>query len=354
MYKSIFFFVLFLGSSLTAAQNIPELSANKQALIKQAKAWVAEQTKLAGDQVEIAATDRRLIIPDCDSPFDIKFSYASSQESIRVRCPDTNWQVFLGVKLIKNTAGYAFKTNMPAGQLLSPNDVKPIQLKGSIRGAITDPNALKDMSLSKPVLAGDLVLKQFLTETIVVFQLDKDLLSGEFIDLENISNIRKPLSSTSPAQRFPARILKRSAAAKNLRAGAILSRDDIWIKNVIMVSKEIIVRGQNVSSSNAALMPFYGPLPSDALFENAGISQMEAIRTIAPGQPIRTSDLRPAALIRQDDTVMLSINKGPLKITIPMIALHKGQLGEQIVLRNPDSGEQVQAVVTGARKAEIR
>ena len=51
---------------------------------------------------------------------------------------------------------------------------------------------------------------------------------------------------------------------------------------------------------------------------------------------------------------MLSINKGPLKITIPMIALHKGQLGEQIVLRNPDSGEQVQAVVTGARKAEIR
>ena len=81
---------------------------------------------------------------------------------------------------------------------------------------------------------------------------------------------------------------------------------------------------------------------------------MEAIRTIAPGQPIRTSDLRPASLVRQDDTVMLSIKKGSLKITAPMIALGQGQLGEQITLRNPDSGDEVQAVVTGPRKAEIR
>ena len=354
MYKSIIIFVLSLGSSLITAQNIPELSANKQALIKQAKTWVAEQTKLARDQVEISATDRRLRIPNCDSTFDISFSYASSQESIRVSCPDTDWQVFLGVKLIKNTVGFAFKTDMPAGQLLSPDDVEPIQLKSSIRGVIREPNALKEMSLSKPVLAGDLVLQQYLTKTIVVFQLDKDILAGEFIDLENITNVRKPLSSTSAAQRLPARLLSQSAAAKNLRAGSILSRDDIRVKNIIMVSKEIIGRGQKLSSVNAALTPFYGPLPSDVLFENAGISQMETIRTIAPGQPIRTSDLRPAALVRQDDTVMLSINKGSLQITVPMIALDKGQLGEQIALRNPDSGEQVQAVVTGPRKAEIR
>jgi flagella basal body P-ring formation protein FlgA len=354
MYKSIIILTLAFSSSLIIAQQIPELSANKQALIKQAKIWVAEQTKLEQDQVEISATDRRLKIPSCDSAFDVSFSYPSSQESIRISCPNTDWQVFVGVKLIKNTLGFAFKTDMSAGQLLYPDDVTPIRLKSSIRGVIREPQALKEMSLSKSVLAGDLVLQQYLTKTAVVFQIDKDILAGEFIDLENITNVRKPLSSTSAAQRLPRRLLSQSAAAKNLRAGSILSRDDLRVKNTIMVSKEIIGRGQKLSSANAALEPFYGALPSDALFANAGISQMEAIRTIAPGQPIRTSDLRPASLVRQDDTVMLSIKKGSLKITAPMIALGQGQLGEQITLRNPDSGDEVQAVVTGPRKAEIR
>jgi flagella basal body P-ring formation protein FlgA len=354
MYRSIIIFVLALSSSLITAQNIPELSANKQALIEQAKIWVAEQTKLEIDQVEISATDRRLKIPNCDSRFDISFSYVSSQESIRISCPDNDWQVFVGVKLIKNTVGFAFKTDMPAGRLLSPDDVKPIRLKSSIRGVIREPEALKEMSLSKPVLAGDLVLQQYLMKTVVVFQIEKDLLAGEFIDLENIKNVRKPLSLTSSAQRLPSRLLSQSAAAKNLRAGTVLSRDDLRVKHTIMVSQEIIGRGQKLSSANAALAPFYGALPNDALFANAGISQMEAIRTIPPGQPIRTSDLRPAALIRQDDTVMLSIEKGSLTITTLMIALDKGQLGEQITLKNPDSGEQIRAIVTGPRKAEIR
>jgi flagella basal body P-ring formation protein FlgA len=354
MYKSIIIFALVLSSSLTTAQNIPVLSANKQGLIKQAKVWVAEQTKLETDQVEISATDRRLKIPRCDSMFDISFTYPSNQESIRISCPNTNWQVFVGVKLIKNTLGFAFKADMSAGQLLSPDDVKPVRLKSSIRGVIRESKALKEMSLSKPVLAGDLVLQQYLTETVVVFQIEKDILAGEFLDLENITNVRKPLSSTSAAQRLPSRLLSQSAAAKNLRAGSILSRDDIRVKHIIMVSQEIIGRGQKLSSANTALAPFYGPLPNDALFASAGISQMEAIRTISPGQPIRTSDLRPAPLIRQDDTVILSVQKGSLQITIPMIALDTGQLGEQITLRNPDSGEQVRAIVTGPRNAEIR
>ncbi len=114
MYKSIIIFALVLSSSLTTAQNIPVLSANKQGLIKQAKVWVAEQTKLETDQVEISATDRRLKIPRCDSMFDISFTYPSNQESIRISCPNTNWQVFVGVKLIKNTLGFAFKADMSA------------------------------------------------------------------------------------------------------------------------------------------------------------------------------------------------------------------------------------------------
>ena len=58
MYKSIILFAIVFYSCLVTAQNTPELSANKQALIKQAKIWIAEQVKLEPDQVEISATDR--------------------------------------------------------------------------------------------------------------------------------------------------------------------------------------------------------------------------------------------------------------------------------------------------------
>ena len=309
MYKSIITFTIAFYSCLVTAQNIPELSANKQALIKQAKVWVAEQVKLEIDQVEISATDRRLKIPSCDSMFDISFSYPSSQESIRISCPNTSWQVFVGVKLIKNTLGFVFKADMPVGQLLSSDDIKPIVLKTSVRGLVKEPHALKDMSLSKSVSAGDLVLQQYLTATVIVFQIKKDILAGEFI-------VRKPLSLTSSTQRFPSRLLNQSTAAKNLRGGTILSREDLRVKHVVMISKEIIGRGQKLSSANSTLAPFYGSLPNDALFSDAGISQMETIRTISPGQPIRTSDLRPAPLIRPDDMVMLSSERGSLQITI--------------------------------------
>ena len=193
MYKSIITFAIAIYSCLVIAQNMPELSANKQALIKQAKIWVADQVQLEVDQVEISATDRRLKIPSCESKFDFSFSYPSSQESIRISCPKTGWKIFVGVKLIKNTSGFVFKADMPVGQLLSSDDIKPVVLKTSVRGLVKEPRALKHMSLSKSVSAGDLVLQQYLTETVIVFQIEKDILAGEFIDLKSIKNIRKAL-----------------------------------------------------------------------------------------------------------------------------------------------------------------
>ncbi len=353
MYKSIILLLVVFSSSLATAQNMPELSASKQALINQAKTWVAQQTQLDQDQVEVSATDRRLKIPLCDSVFNISFSYPTSQESIRVSCPSTGWQVFVGIKLIKNTAGLAFKADLPAGQILSPSDVKLVRITTLIQGLVREKIALENMSLSKPVVAGDLVLQQYLIETVVVFQLKKDILAGEFVKLADIQRVRKSLPSTSVSQRFPSRLLSQSTAARDLRSGITLSRDDLKVKHIIMVSNKMIARGQKLSSANATLKAFYGALPSDALLADSGISQMEAIRTIRPGQPIRASDLRPAALVRKGDMVMLSIEKGSLTINIPMLALEKGQLDQQITLLNPESNEQVRAIVTGPRKAGV-
>ena len=74
----------------------------------------------------------------------------------------------------------------------------------------------------------------------------------------------------------------------------------------------------------------------------------ELTRDIPAGQPLRVSDIRRAVLVKQGQTVMLSIgNKSDFEISIRMEAMQDGRLGEQVKLKNPESGRQVSGVVTG-------
>ena len=98
MYKSIITFAIAFYSCLVIAQNMPELSANKQALIKQAKIWVADQVQLEVDQVEISATDRRLKIPSCEIESDMSFSFGLELPTSSLHFEST----LVGISLIKS------------------------------------------------------------------------------------------------------------------------------------------------------------------------------------------------------------------------------------------------------------
>ena len=81
--------------------------------------------------------------------------------------------------------------------------------------------------------------------------------------------------------------------------------------------------------------------------------QAELTRDIPAGQALRVSDIRRAIMVKQGQTVMLSIgNKSEFQISIRMEALQDGRLGEQVKLKNPESGRQVSGVVTGPNTAK--
>ncbi len=81
--------------------------------------------------------------------------------------------------------------------------------------------------------------------------------------------------------------------------------------------------------------------------------QAELTRDIPAGQPLRVSDIRRAILVKQGQTVMLTIgNKSEFQISIRMEAMQDGRLGEQVKLKNPESGRQVSGVVTGPNTAK--
>jgi flagella basal body P-ring formation protein FlgA len=81
--------------------------------------------------------------------------------------------------------------------------------------------------------------------------------------------------------------------------------------------------------------------------------QAELTRDIAAGQPLRISDIRRAIMVKQGQVVMLTVgNNAEFQISVRMEAMQDGRMGEQVKLKNPESGKQVSGVVTGPNTAK--
>ncbi|MDG1474609.1 MAG: flagellar basal body P-ring formation chaperone FlgA [Porticoccaceae bacterium] len=333
------------------AQGTPGLGFDKQALINQAVNWVALEAEVNKDQVIIKATDRRLKIPTCPSLFDIAFSFPTSQESIRVKCPDTGWSAFIGVKLIKYSKVLTFSRNMSAGDKITRASLNSIELPNRISGAISSKAVAEGMTLKKDVKTGDLVLQSLVGHTATVFMLKKDILSGEKITIDDVTLVEKSIKKIGKQHQFPLRLLSSATASSNLLAGTILSKKDVNIETLLVMSTATIQRGQIVSSANVKVQPFYGKVPNDALIQPPNNIIMQARRTIRAGQIIRASDLQEGTLVTKGDSILLVISKGALEISTPMVAKENGKIGQQITLINPESGEQVKGVIIGPGKA---
>ena len=350
MIKQIFLFMALLLSPFVGAQE-QALSPQKQLFIQQAQLWVAEQEQVTQEQVAIAAMDRRLKIPDCANSFSFSFPYASSTGTLRAQCMPGDWQAFVGVTIYRQVRGFAFVRDMNAGDNPNEADLQPTVVARPVKDFVDDLQALKNHSLTSAVTVGEILNRRHLVESATVFQLRRDILAEEVIRPADIIRLTRGLPMTSSSQRFPARLLDQAIAARDLQGGQLLSRSDLRIKHRVVTSTAALSHGQRLSPQNTEIRDYYGKLPKDTLLSMADISQMEAIRTIRVGQLLRASDLKPATLIKKGDNVKLVVGGGLLKITVTMVALDNGKLDQQINLLNPESGEQVRAIVTGAGQA---
>jgi flagella basal body P-ring formation protein FlgA len=83
------------------------------------------------------------------------------------------------------------------------------------------------------------------------------------------------------------------------------------------------------------------------------LENAEVVRDIAAGTALRSSDVRRALLVKQGQLVMLTISQGSsFAIVARVEALQDGRLGDQIRLKNPESGRLLSGVVTGPNAAK--
>jgi len=74
----------------------------------------------------------------------------------------------------------------------------------------------------------------------------------------------------------------------------------------------------------------------------------ELVRDLPAGSPLRTHDIRRAVLVKMGQQVMMTVgNSTDFQIRVRVEALQDGRMGEQVRLKNTESGKNMSGVVIG-------
>lgn len=243
-------FWLFISVMTLAAH--AKSASPAETMAEQIKQWLSQTHSVNTKEVTIAPLDERLKVQSCTKPLNVDHPF-QSKETVRVRCAEPTWQLYLQVKL-------------PNSGFVAAN---------SSNGTTNNSNGATTQNPG------------VVPKTVVV-------------------------------------------ARRLIQRGAILQPD--------------MLEEVQASPGNA---------DTQLLSSLKDAQNAELTRDIAAGQALRISDIRRAVMVKQGHSVMFSVGNGKeFQISIRMEAMQDGRLGEQVRLKNPDSGRQVSGVVTGLNSAK--
>lgn len=235
-----------LAPSAAAAAN----ASPKDKMLMQVRQWVGQNQNTEPAKVEIAPIDPRVNVLECPQALLIDLPFAS-RESVRVRCAQPAWQIYLRVQ-----------TTAPATPV--PAAVNPAQ-------------------------AG------------------------------------QAAQAPKPAQAAPP------------------------VNRTTVITRHLIQRGTQLQPAmlEEVSRPTQG-LDPQAVSSLQDLVHGEAARDLPAGQVIRSSDIRRAILVKQGQSALMSVgqDKG-FQITVRVEAMQDGRMGEQIRLKNTESGRLLTGTVTG-------
>lgn len=106
-----------------------------------------------------------------------------------------------------------------------------------------------------------------------------------------------------------------------------------------MLLDETHVLREEVDTSN---------MPVNVLEQASEVMHAEVVRDVRPGTPLRSQDIRPTVLVKRGQMVLLSVGQAQgFQISARVEAMQDGRFGEQIKLKNRDSGRELSGRVQG-------
>ena len=321
-----------------------------EALISVATEWIATDQSIEQYQVEVTPPDRRIPIDSCEELLSIRFPFINNRKTIEVSCQTPQWKRYLRVKIEETADAWVFTQDLAEGTLVLDRHIENIPVAQALSNQSLKKTDIIGRVISRNIALGDVVTTDLLRNEITIYLPNRAYEAGEMIRLEDLGlETHTEESLTNPLTLWP----EQTVIAKNpLKPGRPIRSDDVEVAQYVLVAKSTIVNGQvataDLVESRLESVNTYGPQPLVNVIEILGL---EATRTIRAGQRLNASDFIAADLVRKNETVRLTIKRGALEITVEAIALENAKIGEQVLLKNPDSGKEIRGIVTGRHAA---
>ena len=251
--------------------------------------------------IEVRLNDRRLVIPNCASPFQVTFPFRD-RVTTQIDCTNPPWRGFVQVKLKEGVAIFAYRSYLTKGTLLKRSDVaRRFHSAKSGEGSLV-------------VVLGDVLDKP----------LTIDVAAGQ------------PLLEAH----FGIKITKENDSSEKHNKIA-------WIAN------KIIPRGTRLYEEAFTEDIIFGRAPTDLIKMDVNFELLEATRNIMPGDILRQSAVKLAPAVRKGQEIQVTIQKGSLKVTSLVTVSRDAALGEILEVFNTESGRPLQARVIGIGELEL-
>lgn len=320
----------------------------QEALFSSVTGWVAGQNNTTAEMIKVMPLDARIQVQPCTGKMEFDFPFAN-RATVRARCTQPNWQLFIKVALAQPINTVVANRSVPAGQALTAEDLEIRTDLNLVAGGFKERELLIGRSLKRAIGKGQPLLAQDLETNFQVHQMKQSMRAGEFITAASVERVSLPREAVPPLVWMGTEFPPGARLTKDMQAGKILlSADFVESKQVVVASGNLVV-GQAVKAGMIKLERLdQDKISRTHLFDLAALDGYEMTRTIKAGEAIRSTDLRPALLVKKGEQVVFSIGRtAQFEVSIKLEALQDGRMGEHIRMRNNESGRTLSGVVTG-------
>lgn len=320
-------------------------SAARENLRDEARAWVADRTGSALESIEIGALDTRVDPSTCEQGYTFDFPF-QSRSTVRARCEQPARQLYLRVGIQAIESRVTVNRNLPAGHVVTSADLSS-RMGRQQGGGLSNPSMAIGRALTRSISAGEFLDIRDLDEVVTVLRSIVPLSAG---DRASLGSLRA--ETIARRQAPPGAIGASDAIDLSLRravpAGHILTQDDLIEARQVLVARRTLMRGEKIDASMFEVVERdRRQIPPDHLQSAEGLANAELIAPIQAGEMLRTSQFRRSTVVRKGQLVVLTVNRSGIEISVRVEALDDARMGEQLRLRNPDSGRTLAGIATG-------
>jgi len=151
-----------------------------------------------------------------------------------------------------------------------------------------------------------------------------------------------------PVWQLYLRIVSAGPGVAPVRSGAAVSANPVKM----VVAKQLLQRGTVLTAEmlqevDAPVLP-NGQVDTGQLTSVKDVQMAELVRDVPAGTPLRSNDIRRAILVKMGQQVLMTVGNGnDFQIRVRVEALQDGRMGDQVKLKNAESGKSLSGLVIG-------